>query len=99
MLQILTYPNNILREKAQPIENPTDPEIKKLVSEMLETLRAHEGIGLAAPQVGKNLRLCIVEIENEVFVVINPEIKKLSGEQIKMEESACMQGVLRLFIR
>jgi len=86
MLQILTYPNNILREKAQPIENPTDPEIKKLVSEMLETLRAHEGIGLAAPQVGKNLRLCIVEIENEVFVVINPEIKKLSGEQIKMEE-------------
>jgi peptide deformylase len=53
---------------------------------MTKTLRASQGLGLAAPQVGENIRLCIIEIENELFVLINPEIKSLSNEKIVAEE-------------
>lgn len=86
MLKVITYPDNLLRQKTEPVKDPTDNEIKKLISEMLETLRSQEGIGLAAPQVGSNKRICLIELENEVFILINPEIKKLSGSQINLEE-------------
>lgn len=86
MLEIIKYPNPILRQKTSPIKDPTDPKIKKLVAEMTSTLRAHDGLGLAAPQVGQSLRLCIAEVENELFVLINPEIKKVSGKEVDMEE-------------
>jgi peptide deformylase len=86
MLEIIKYPNPILREKALEIKNPTDPKIKQLVSEMVSALRAHDGLGLAAPQVGQSLRLCIAEVDHELFVLINPEIKKHSGDEINMEE-------------
>ncbi len=86
MLDIVTYPNPILRAENQPIADPTTPEIKQLISNMLETLRSQNGLGLAAPQVGKNLQLCLVEVDNEVFTFINPEIKKFYGSQTVMEE-------------
>lgn len=86
MLELLTFPNDILRKKSQTITNPTDDKIKKLIVEMTNTLRAHKGVGLAAPQVGENIKLCIIEIEDELFVLINPEIKKLSGKIILSEE-------------
>lgn len=86
MLDIITYPNPILRKKNKLVTDPTSPEIKQLVSNMLETLRSQDGLGLAAPQIGKNLCLCIVEVDNEVFVLINPEIKKLYGDFVTMEE-------------
>jgi peptide deformylase len=53
---------------------------------MAQTLRSNNGLGLAAPQVGKNLRLCLIEIENELLVLINPEIKSVSKESTSMEE-------------
>ncbi len=86
MLKIITYPNPILRQKNQLVNDPTDLNIKQLIVEMIKTMRAHDGLGLAAPQVGKNIKLCVVEIDNEVFVLINPEIKKFYGEQKIMEE-------------
>ncbi len=86
MLDIVTYPNPILRNENKIITDPTSPEVKQLVSNMLETLRAQEGVGLAAPQIGKNIQLCIVEVDNEVFTLINPVIKKLYGGDIRMEE-------------
>ncbi len=86
MLELVTFPNDILRKKSKPIANPTDDKIKNLVSEMTKTLRAHKGVGLAAPQIGENIKLCIIEIEDEFFVLINPEIKKLSGNIITAEE-------------
>jgi len=85
-MKIIEYPNDILRQKAQPVEDPTSVEIKQLILDMIQTLRANNGLGLAAPQVGKSLRICVVEIENELFVLINPEIKKQSGDEIVCEE-------------
>ena len=86
MLEILKYPNPILRKKALEIKNPTDPKIKQLISDMMSALRSHDGLGLAAPQAGQSLRLCIAEVDHELFVLINPEIKKYSGKEINMEE-------------
>lgn len=86
MLEILKYPNPILRQNSLEIKDPTDPKIKQLIADMTSALRAHDGLGLAAPQVGQNLRLCIAEVENEFFVLINPEIKNHSGKEIGMEE-------------
>lgn len=87
MLKIITYPNPILNEKCQFISNPTDLEIKNLITEMTKTLRADEnGVALAAPQVGKTIRLFIVEIEHELLIFINPEIQKLSGREVRAEE-------------
>lgn len=86
MLEIIKYPNPFLRKNSQEVKNPTNPKIKQLIADMTATLRAHEGLGLAAPQVGFGLRLCIVELENELFVLINPQIKKLSGGEVLMEE-------------
>ena len=86
MLEILTYPNPILTKSCQPIANPTNLEIKQLVTDMTKAMRAHDGLGLAAPQVGKNVRLFLTEIENELMVFINPEIQKLSGKDTRIEE-------------
>ncbi len=89
MLEIVTFPNDILRKKSTKIVNPTDEKIKRLITEMINTLRANKGVGLAAPQIGENIQLCIIEIEDELFILINPEIKKLSGDMV-MSEEGCL---------
>ena len=86
MLEIVKYPNPILRKKSEEIKDPTDPKIKQLVADMTATLRAHEGLGLAASQVGYNLCLFVIEVDDELFILINPQIKKLSGDEVLMEE-------------
>lgn len=60
ILEILTYPNPKLRKKAQPVKEITD-ELKKLSQEMLDTMYDSQGIGLAATQVGKSVRLVVVD--------------------------------------
>lgn len=75
-----------LREVSSPLSCIND-EIKKLIDEMFVTLEKSNGIGLAAPQVGKNIRLFIVQLEeNEGLVFINPEIIRTSDEVCSMEE-------------
>ena len=86
MLEIVTYPNPILEKKSLPIKNPTALEIKQLITEMTKVMRAHDGLGLAAPQVGQNLRLFLTEVNHELLVFINPKIQKVSGDLIRLEE-------------
>ena len=59
-LPIVTYPKKILKQKAEEVLRIT-PEIKKLIPQMIETMYANEGIGLAAPQIGISKRIIIVE--------------------------------------
>ena len=61
--------------KAQPVTIITD-EIVQLLEDMYETMLAHDGIGLAAPQIGKNLQMAVIEIDEESgrFELINPVI-------------------------
>lgn len=89
LLKILKYPDPILKRPSLPVKKNLK-ELKRLVEDMFETMYEAPGVGLAAPQVGKNIRLFVVDVSShqESFgpmVFINPEI--LGGEgQITWEE-------------
>ena len=70
--------NKILRAKSQKVADFRDPKIQKLIIDMKETLSSiKEGVGLAAPQIGKNIRIFILSPElSEQTVFINPIIRK-----------------------
>lgn len=85
-LKVRKYPDKILQEKALKIKVPFAAEIKKLIPQMIETMRENNGMGLAAPQIGKSLRLCIIEEGGKIYVLINPKINSSSRKKIKMEE-------------
>lgn len=85
MLDIVTFGNEILVKKADPVKD-IDDTIRKLSADMLETL-AGKGVGLAAPQVGMPLRVFVTDVEGDKHrVFINPEIILTSQEQVSIEE-------------
>jgi peptide deformylase len=95
---IVTLPNPVLRRKAHKVTG-FDKDLQVLIEDMVETLRAAPGVGLAAPQVGESIRLIVVEYGEEsddgkqapkkLYVVINPEIVKASPEMVTGTE-ACL---------
>src|SRR5688572_13282744 len=88
MLKIVTIPNPILTKKTTPIQEINEG-ILKLVDDMIVSCRKANGIGLAAPQIGKSIRLCIINLEHmglPPFALINPKIVKKSLKKIEMEE-------------
>lgn len=88
MLKIVKVPDPILTKKAATVKK-IDAGIVKLVSDMIASCRSVNGIGLAAPQVGKSLRLCIINLEHmglPPFALINPKIVKKSVKKVEMEE-------------
>lgn len=90
ILKIVAYPDPILRKKAKPVKI-IDEKIKKLVEDMVETMYAAAGIGLAAPQVGESLRVITVDVTHKgegLVALINPEIISSEGECA--EEEGCL---------
>lgn len=82
---IILHPDERLHKVTEPIEYVTD-EIVTLLDDMYETMIAHDGIGIAAPQIGKNLRIAVIEVEeNDRFDLINPEIIDRKGTSIDVE--------------
>ncbi len=92
VLKIITIENPILRKKAKKIEK-IDDEIRKLTQDMLETVKNSNGVGLAAPQVGKSIRLIVVSYEGKDYIFINPEIIKKEGEDIDIEGCLSIPGI------
>ena len=78
--------NTILHAKNENVKDPLAPDIQALLPEMLEAMRKADGIGLAAPQIGKNLRICVIEIDGVIKNFINPKITSASDEKILFEE-------------
>ncbi|MBG0790343.1 MAG: peptide deformylase [Desulfovibrionaceae bacterium] len=83
-LEICTWPDEVLAAKAKPIEEIT-PELEKLIESMVKTMYESDGVGLAAPQVGKSIRLICVDqtgpkTRGELRVLINPQIVECDGE-------------------
>ena len=76
---ILTLENPILRQKSKRIKH-FDKSLDPIIADMIETMHAAHGAGLAAPQVGIPLRLMVMEIEGQLTTLINPEIVKMQGE-------------------
>jgi len=89
---ILKWGDQVLHEPAAPVERVT-PEIQRLVDDMIETMYAAPGVGLAAPQVGVPLRIFVVDISaghdpSGLRVFINPEFIERDGMQL--EEEGCL---------
>lgn len=93
ILPIVTYPDPRLKKKTQEIDNPKDPLIQELIFDMLETMKENHGMGLAAPQVGKSVRLCVIRFERKTYILINPQIKSKSwGKEIADEGCLSFPG-------
>jgi peptide deformylase len=97
VVEIITEPNIILRNKSTEVDK-ISTVVKILVENMIDTLRTKPGVGIAAPQLGINKRIIVIEsrgVEREngeindilpLQVLINPTILKFSREKIEMEE-------------
>ena len=87
--KIRTWPDEVLRQKAAPVEDFGD-ELQRLIDDMLETMYEAPGVGLAAPQVGVSRRLFVVDISSktdpgQVIVLANPELFEAEDE-VESEE-------------
>jgi peptide deformylase len=81
---ILVVGNPVLRQKARKVSQ-IDRPIQRLIDDMIETMKVAPGVGLAAPQVGVPLRLAVIEVDDKITVIVNPEIIKRSGD-IELDE-------------
>ncbi|UCG80872.1 MAG: peptide deformylase [Desulfobacterales bacterium] len=93
--RILTYPDTILREPAEPVTN-IDGKIQQLVDDMAATMYHAPGIGLASNQVGEPCRIIIFDTSpkdepNDLVVVINPEIVEANG--VVVDEEGCLSVI------
>lgn len=85
ILNIIKYPDPILKKKSEPVREITQ-EIQRLIDEMAETMYAAPGVGLAAPQVGRSIRVIVIDVNSkeeqkrDLISLINPEIIERSGD-------------------
>ena len=99
-MQILVLGNEILRKKALPIKK-IGPEYVKFAEELIDTLHAGEGVGLAGPQVGILERIFAIHVKGDIpRIFINPSIIETSQETLKCEEGCLsIPGVFTDVIR
>jgi peptide deformylase len=95
LLKILQYPDERLHTIARPVAE-VDDEIRQLAADMAETMYAAPGIGLAATQVDRHIRLIVVDIseeKNALRVFVNPEIVEKDGEAVYEEGCLSVPGI------
>jgi peptide deformylase len=95
ILEILKYPDPALRKVAAPVKN-VNGKIVELIDNMLETMYAAPGVGLAAPQVGASQRIIVMDVDHEnphkqIYKLINPVISRAGGEIVW--EEGCLSVV------
>lgn len=93
--KILTYPDSVLRERAEPVTN-IDGKIQQLIDDMADTMYHAPGIGLASNQVGEPCRIIMFDISgkdepNDLVVLINPEIIEANG--VVVNEEGCLSVI------
>ncbi|MDR1940749.1 MAG: peptide deformylase [Endomicrobium sp.] len=89
-LEIKKYGDSVLRKKTNPVAQ-INGDIKQLAADMLETMYGAPGVGLAAPQIGVSLRMCVIDVspdKKNPIVMVNPEI--ISGENKITAEEGCL---------
>lgn len=95
ILPINTYGSSVLRKKSEPVKEVT-PELVELAHNMLETMYKANGVGLAAPQVGKNICLVVVDFakeeeERKPIILFNPEVEPEDGDNpLVSDEEGCL---------
>ena len=88
-MELIKYPNKILRGKTKKIKTPIPREILNMLPEMIKVLHSNNGMGLAAPQIGKSVRLCIIENDGIIYTFINPTITSQSKKK-NISEEGCL---------
>jgi peptide deformylase len=91
-LKVRIYGDPCLKKRSQKIDQ-VGPGERFLIESMIETMYAHKGVGLAAPQVGINQQLFVVDVGDGPFAVINPEILRQSGSSRQEEGCLSIPGV------
>ena len=83
--KIVKVGDPVLRQKCRPVEK-FDARLHTLIDDMIDTMHAADGVGLAAPQVGILRRVVVIEcVEGEILELVNPKIIAFAGEQIEQE--------------
>jgi len=85
ILDIRVLGDPILRDETRPVADVTD-ELRELAKSMFETMDLARGIGLAAPQVGRSERLAVIGVNDQRFVIVNPEVVDSDAKTAKAEE-------------
>jgi peptide deformylase len=83
-LEIVTYPDPVLSSEAQAVPR-VSRRVRRLARDLLETMYAAPGVGLAAPQVGVQKRVIVVDVGENPITLVNPEIIAAEGEQVGLE--------------
>lgn len=85
MLEIKTAGDPVLKTVCAPVEH-IDKRLRKLLDEMAETMYAHEGVGIAAPQVGEAIRAVVIDVDKKKrYDIINPVITYREGKEVANE--------------
>src|SRR6185503_18331381 len=104
---ILTVGDPVLRERAREVTPPqlASPEVQGLIDDMIDTMRAAGGAGLAANQVGELLRIAVIEVNNNprypykppipLTVIVNPVLEPVGGETVAINEGCLSVPDLR----
>src|ERR687886_3000665 len=87
-LDVRTFGDPVLKTRASPVEG-FDDSLSHLAEEMLATMREHEGVGLAANQVGRLKRILVAALEEEEFVLVNPTLEE-AAQTTEKELEGCL---------
>ncbi len=98
IIKITEYPAEVLGKVGQPV-TAFDDELAKLCDDMFETMYDAEGVGLAAPQIGLNLRLFVMDCDGIKLIAANPEIIATDGEQSSHEGCLSVGKVPAVVVR
>jgi peptide deformylase len=94
ILKVINYPAEILEQTCKPVIK-FDRKLAKILDDMYDTMIEYDGVGLAAPQIGLDARIAIVDIDDELGTIemINPVILEISGEQTGPEGCLSFPGL------
>lgn len=84
--EIVIYPSPILRKKSGPVPSAEVTKLQELILDMAIVMKKKDGLGLAAPQIGKNIQLAIINTKDGVLTLINPKITNKSWKKENGEE-------------
>jgi peptide deformylase len=97
VLKVLTYPNPVLRIKAEPVSG-IDEAILQFIDEMLETMYTEDGVGLAAPQVGVSKQIIVLDDGEGPIILINPKVVRTGSEEEPLEEGCLSLPGIRVTV-
>ena len=92
-LDVKTFGDPVLKSRSTPVKD-FDESLERLADDMLSTMRAHDGVGLAANQVGRLKRILVAAVEEEEYVLVNPVVESRTEEsEISPEGCLSIPGV------